>query len=76
MIKKFEEGNAEALYDSYVKEESEACGMAPVLSLIQLARRLGWNGPRLIRYMNSGDVTGDKKSVVGYAAMAFKNSLE
>ncbi len=76
LIKKFEEGNAEALYDSYVKEESEACGMAPVLSLIQLARRLGWNGPRLIRYMNSGDVTGDKKSVVGYAAMAFKNSLE
>jgi len=26
----------------------------------------------LIRYANSGDVTGERGSVVGYAAMAFQ----
>ena len=72
LLAMFEEGNAEAIYDAYAKEEAEACGMGPVLSLILLARKMGWSGPSLIRYANSGDVTGDKKSVVGYAAMAFR----
>jgi len=72
LISMFEKGNAEALYDAYAKEEIEACGMGPVLTSILLARKLGWTGPRLIRYANSGDVTGDRRSVVGYAAMAYR----
>ena len=76
LIAMFEKGNAEAIYDAYAKEEAEACGMGPVLSLILLARKMGWAGPRLVRYANSGDVTGDKSSVVGYAAMAFTTSTE
>ena len=68
----FEKGNAEELYDAYAKDEAEACGMGPVLTLILLARKMKWSGPKLLRYANSGDVTGDKQSVVGYAAMAFK----
>lgn len=76
LIAMFEKANAEAIYDAYAKEEAEACGMGPVLTSILLARKMGWSGPRLIRYANSGDVTGDKHSVVGYAAMAFKGSHE
>lgn len=72
LVALFEEGNAEAIYEAYAKEEAEACGMGPVLTSILLARKMGWAGPRLIRYANSGDITGDKQSVVGYAAMAFK----
>jgi MEMO1 family protein len=71
LIAMFEEGNAEAIYDAYAKEEAEACGMGPVLTSILLAKKMKWAGPRLIRYANSGDVTGDRSSVVGYAAMAF-----
>lgn len=74
LIASFEEGNAEAIYDAYTKEKAEACGMGPVLTAILLARKMGWAGPRLIRYANSGDVTGDKHSVVGYAAMEFKDA--
>ena len=70
----FEDGNAEAIYEAYLKEEVEACGMGPVLTLILLARKMGWSGPNLLRYANSGDVTGDEQSVVGYAAMEFKDS--
>ena len=72
LIALFEGANAEVIYDAYAKEEAEACGMGSVLTSILLARKMGWSGPRLVRYANSGDVTGDKSSVVGYAAMAFR----
>jgi hypothetical protein len=32
---------------------------------------LGANSARLLKYANSGDVTGDKSSVVGYASAAY-----
>jgi AmmeMemoRadiSam system protein B len=51
---------------------AEACGLGPVISSLLLAKELGWRGPELIYYANSGDVTGDKRSVVGYAAMAYR----
>jgi len=75
LIAMFEEGNVEAIYDAYAKEEVEACGMGPVLVSMLLARKMKWKGPRLIRYANSGDVTGDRSSVVGYAAMAYRETI-
>lgn len=74
LITLFEKGNAETIYDAYVREEAEACGMGPVLTSVLLARKMKWSGPHLIRYANSGDVTGDKSSVVGYAAMAYRGA--
>ena len=35
------------------------------------ARKLGADRAELLKYANSGDVTGDKGSVVGYASIAF-----
>ncbi|MFA5168520.1 MAG: AmmeMemoRadiSam system protein B [Candidatus Omnitrophota bacterium] len=75
LIAMFEKGNAEAIYDAYAKEEAEACGMGPVLTSILLARKMKWSGPNLVRYANSGDVTGDRSSVVGYAAMAYRKTI-
>ena len=34
------------------------------------ARALGANRAVVLKYMNSGDVTGDQSSVVGYGAAA------
>jgi AmmeMemoRadiSam system protein B/AmmeMemoRadiSam system protein A len=48
----------------------EACGRTPVLVLMHLARIKGWK-PRLLDSRNSGDVTGDRTRVVGYASIAF-----
>jgi len=48
----------------------EACGKVPILTLMYLARLKGWQA-QLLDYRNSGDVTGGKDSVVGYAAVAF-----
>lgn len=72
LIAMFEEGDIETIYDAYAREEAEACGMGPVLTLILLAHPMKWSGPKLLYYANSGDVTGDRSSVVGYAAMVFK----
>ena len=52
--------------------EIEACGLGPVITSLFLAERMGWEGPRLLKYANSGDVTGEKSSVVGYAAMSYR----
>jgi hypothetical protein len=48
----------------------EACGKAPILTLMCLAREKGWKA-QLLDCRNSGDVTGDKDRVVGYTAIAF-----
>lgn len=54
-------------------EGGEACGLVPLLSLMHLARHRGWEC-RLIDYQNSGDTAGDRKAVVGYAALAWMES--
>jgi AmmeMemoRadiSam system protein A len=51
----------------------EACGQTPILTLMSLARLKGWS-PSLLDYRNSGDTAGDKRQVVGYAALAFHDA--
>jgi AmmeMemoRadiSam system protein B len=48
-----------------------ACGGGPVVSVMQAARALGARDSRVLRYADSGDVSGDKSQVVGYASAAF-----
>ncbi len=50
--------------------EGEACGMLPLLTLMKLAERFGWR-PHVLDYRNSGDTAGDRRQVVGYAAVAY-----
>ncbi len=51
--------------------ELDACGRKPITVLMHLARKLNWK-PFLIDYKNSGDTAGDKKRVVGYAAIGYE----
>ena len=48
----------------------EACGRAPVVALMGIARRKGWN-PHLLDYRTSGDTAGDRMRVVGYGSVAY-----
>ncbi len=65
-----------ALLDAIVQgdieraREGEACGLLPILTLMGVAMRLGWQA-HLLDYRNSGDTAGDKARVVGYAAVAY-----
>jgi AmmeMemoRadiSam system protein B len=51
-------------------EMGEACGLLPILTLMIIARSLGWQ-PQVLAYRNSGDTCGSKSRVVGYAAVAY-----
>ncbi len=49
----------------------EACGGGPILSVMLASEMLGANKGKVLKYLNSGDVTGEKGRVVGYAAGVF-----
>ncbi len=51
-------------------QQGEACGQAPILSLMTIAESKGWE-PQLLDYRNSGDTSGNTNQVVGYAAIAY-----
>lgn len=56
-------------YDK-AETEADACGKIPLLTAIDIAKKLNWKC-KFLNYKNSGDVTGDKSRVVGYASFAF-----
>jgi len=59
------------LMDDLSSGEAELCGAGPVIAALMFAKKLGADGIKLLKYANSGDVTGDKSSgVVGYFAAA------
>jgi AmmeMemoRadiSam system protein B/AmmeMemoRadiSam system protein A len=55
-----------ALYDEARLGISELCGIMPVTATMLAARRLGFDGVKILKYANSGDTYGDKSKVVGY----------
>lgn len=56
--------------DIEAMKRQQACGAGPILTLMHLAKRKGWEA-KLLDCRNSGDTAGDKSGVVGYAAIAF-----
>jgi AmmeMemoRadiSam system protein B len=62
------------LYDVIVEKDVTACGYGAIMALIAAARQLEPCTARLLKYANSGDVTGDYSSVVGYASIVFERA--
>jgi len=60
----------EGLAQALERGKCEACGGGPVIAVMLAAKELGANKARVLKYMNSGDVTGDRYQVVGYMAAA------
>jgi MEMO1 family protein len=52
----------------------EACGGGPIVAAMIAAERLGANQAQILKYANTGDVTGDRSRVVGYGAVALIQS--
>ncbi len=57
------------LHDAVRREGITMCGLGPAVSMLIAARRLGATGAELIRYATSGDSSGDRDEVVGYAGV-------
>lgn len=62
--------DADGLMDAIEREPRHACGGGPMVSVLRAAALLGGTRARALRYADSGDVSGDKSSVVGYLAAA------
>lgn len=52
------------------RRPEHACGGGPMVSVLVAAEALGATTARVLQYGDSGDVSGDKTSVVGYMAAA------
>jgi AmmeMemoRadiSam system protein B len=60
----------EGLMSLLERRPDHACGGGPIVAVIRAAKQLGGNRARVLRYGDSGDISGDKSSVVGYLAAA------
>ncbi len=60
----------EGLAEDLRTRKCEACGGGPIITVMMAARQLGASKAMNLAYANSGDVTGDRSSVVGYFAAA------
>lgn len=61
--------DVETLYRVLREIDISMCGYGPVSAVLEAARRLKASKAELLKYATSGDVTGDKSSVVGYASL-------
>ncbi len=57
------------LYEVVHREKITMCGIIPATVMLVAALELGATRAELVRYGNSGDVTGDTLEVVGYAGV-------
>lgn len=73
-IEAIEPLSIEELHVHLVKGTGELCGAYPVIYTMAIARELGANHGILYKYANSGDVTGERSRVVGYAAVGIYRS--
>ena len=55
-------------------ENVSACGYAPIAALMKYAKTLGATKAEVLSHATSGDITGDKSSVVGYAAVSVRKA--
>jgi AmmeMemoRadiSam system protein A len=63
------------LTERYNKYEITMCAHGPVVCTMSAAKELGVAGAELVRYETSGDTTGDRSAVVGYAGVVFKTKM-
>jgi len=57
------------LYQTVMNESISMCGFGPAVTMLTAARQRGAKRAELIQYATSGDVSGDREMVVGYAGI-------
>jgi MEMO1 family protein len=70
VIDAIERFDDEALMTRLEQRPDHACGGGAIVAVMRAAKRGGATTSRLLKYADSGDVSGDKRSVVGYLAAA------
>jgi AmmeMemoRadiSam system protein B len=58
------------LFDVVTQQNISMCGFGPAVAMLTAARQLGAKSAELVKYATSGDISGDRDMVVGYAGVA------
>jgi|SRR5271165_355660 len=61
--------DASGLYDVVTEQDISMCGFGPAVAMLTAARQLGAKSAELVKYATSGDISGDRDMVVGYAGV-------
>jgi hypothetical protein len=61
--------DATGLFETVMRENISMCGFGPAVAMLTATRALGATSAELVRYATSGDVSGDREMVVGYAGV-------
>lgn len=61
----------EKFHEAIIKSGDSACGFGPITVSAMFAKDNGAKSGKILKYANSGDVTGDYESVVAYPSIAF-----
>lgn len=62
--------DAELFLERVEENNISMCGPGPVAAMIVACKKLGASKAELLGYATSGDITGDRSAVVGYASIA------
>ena len=62
--------DAKGLWETVRDRNISMCGYGPSVAMLTAAKRMGAKRAELIKYATSGDVSGDRDMVVGYAGVA------
>jgi MEMO1 family protein len=57
------------LFEVVTQQDISMCGFGPAVAMLTAARELGAKSAELVKYATSGDVSGDRDMVVGYAGV-------
>ena len=60
------------LYETVRQHDISMCGFAAAVTMLFAVKRLGASSAELVSYATSGDVTGDREAVVGYAGVVVR----
>ena len=61
--------DARALYDVVTGQHITMCGFGPAVAMLTATKQLGATSAELVKYATSGDASGDRDMVVGYAGI-------
>ena len=64
--------DARGLWEVVMNEDVSMCGFGPAIAMLTAAKRLGATSAELVKYATSGDISGDREQVVGYAGIIVK----
>ena len=63
--------DVDEFYKILYERKVTACGFGAIASIMTACKELGATQGKLLKYATSGDISGDKSSVVGYASIIF-----